>query len=68
MAFKIFEDYVPAMCKYCAKSSRSGEKLMCGKKEVSPDGSCRRYSYDPLRRVPRQQPRLKEYSQSDFKI
>lgn len=49
-----FEKKMEARCAYCKHGSSLGEeRVMCLKKGiVSAAGSCRRFRYDPLRRVP----------------
>lgn len=41
-------------CSYCAHALKIGENVMgCKKKGPVPaDGACRRFRYDPLKRVP----------------
>lgn len=58
-------------CIYCAigKVSCDGESVLCVKKGVmQPDSHCRAFRYDPLKRVPKAQAKLPEYSAEDFSI
>lgn len=68
-ADKLFDDTIPARCEYCEFARRSGESLLCaksaGEQAIKP---CRRYRYDPLKRVPRQEARLPEYPLESFRI
>lgn len=60
-----------AVCKNCkyGRLSPDGENVLCVKKGVvEPDGKCRRYSYDPLKRVPRKAPVLMTADPSDFDL
>ncbi|MBQ3379479.1 MAG: hypothetical protein IJG50_06400 [Clostridia bacterium] len=57
------------MCLYCFNSTKifdDGKQCLCPKAGVvSADHSCRRYKYDPTKRIP---PRRKVFSGGDIKI
>ncbi len=58
-------------CEYCEHGRLATDQVMilCPKKGlVAPTYACRKYLYDPLRRVPRQQPKLPEFSSEDFSL
>jgi hypothetical protein len=60
-----------AICRNCrhGRLSPEGDTVLCVKKGiVDPDGSCRRYSYDPLKRVPRKMPAVREANPEDFDL
>ncbi len=60
-----------AVCRNCkhGRLSPDGETVLCVKKGVvEPDGKCRRYSYDPLKRVPRKAPVLMTADPDDFDL
>lgn len=60
-----------AVCRNCknGRLSPDGENVLCVKKGiVDPDGKCRRYSYDPLKRVPRRMPAVREVNPEDFDL
>lgn len=72
MKSNLFEKkkYPPA-CKYCkrGRSSPDGEIILCVKMGlVNPEGRCRSYSYDPLKRKPQRPPILKSVDPADFEI
>ena len=50
----MFEKNIEPRCGYCQRgSSIEDGKMLCVKKGiVSPAGACRRFRYDPLKRVP----------------
>ena len=50
----LFEKDIEPRCAYCKRSVALDEdQVMCIKKGiVSPAGACRRFQYDPLKRVP----------------
>ncbi len=61
---------IPA-CAYCLKGKETVDKteILCTKKGiVSPDYSCRKFKYDPLRRVPKIPPELEKFTAEDFSI
>lgn len=60
-----------AVCRNCknGRLSPDGETVLCVKKGVvGPDGKCRRYSYDPLKRVPRKAPVLMTADPDEFDL
>ena len=67
MAVKLFNDDITPSCAYCAKMERQEGKMFCPRrKTVTERDSCRSYEYDPLKRVPKQAPRLPEFKPEDF--
>lgn len=72
MAKKIYSEkkHTPK-CEYCihGRPSPNSDSILCEKKGiVDRDDKCRSYKYDPLRRVPRQAPKLPENDASDFEL
>lgn len=58
-------------CETCehGRPFNKGEKILCARKGiVEPGFCCRKYRYDPLRRVPRRAPALQEFRPEDFKL
>ena len=58
-------------CEYCAWGRRASDPRMilcekCG--IVSPYYKCRKFRYDPLRRVPKRPPKLPAFSPEDFSL
>lgn len=52
---KYFDSKMPAKCDYCeyGKRTKDGDKVLCDKNGlVSPDHSCGKFSYSPLKRIP----------------
>ena len=65
------KDAYEAICRNCkhGRLSPEGDTVLCVKKGiVDPDGSCRRYSYDPLKRVPKKMPAVREANPEDFDL
>ena len=52
-----FGDKIETDCAYCRFGS-----------DFDGDGSCRKFSYDPLKRKPFAPPPLREYDPDDFKL
>ena len=61
----------PAVCETClhGRLSPDEESVLCVKKGiVEPDGKCRRYSYDPLKRRPKKPLLVERADPSDFDL
>ncbi|MBR5559033.1 MAG: hypothetical protein IKU72_02155 [Oscillospiraceae bacterium] len=68
---ELFGKHIDPACCYCEHSlpEEAQTTLNCRfKGKVEPSGSCRRFSYDPLRRVPTRQVVLPSYSDEEFKL
>ena len=68
---KLFGNVKEPRCETCAlgKLSANGESVLCVQGGAVPlDHHCRRYQYDPLRRVPKRRPQLGEFSAADFAL
>ena len=68
----LFQKDIEPRCAYCKRGTPlDGEQVICIRRGiVSPTGSCRRFKYDPLKRVP---PRPAKFSGGglsgdDFKL
>ena len=69
MKNKLFGNDTYTTCAYCSrvKKSEDGMILYCGRKGiVRAEDTCRRFSYDPFKRVPRSAPKLPEYEPEEF--
>ena len=67
----LFGADIPPACAYCARgrAARAPGLILCPVQGVvAPRHSCRRFRYDPLRRVPRRQPPLPGFSAEDFSL
>ena len=68
---KLFGNVKEPCCETCAhgKLSANGESVLCVQGGAVPlDHSCRRYQYDPLRRVPKRRPQPGSFSAADFAL
>lgn len=64
------KDIQPA-CEYCArgKLSPDGQTVLCIKKGIMlPSSFCRKFQYDPLRRVPKKAPLLPQFDADEFSL
>lgn len=71
MRRKLYGNNVQATCEYCLHGRRSsdGKAILCPKKGVMPlYHHCRKFEYDPLKRIPSRQPDLQKFTKDDFKI
>ncbi len=70
MKRKLFEKKkYPAVCESCLHGRLSPDEktVLCVKKGiVEPDGKCRSYSYDPLKRKPKKPLIIERADPSDF--
>lgn len=68
----LFRKKIERCCSYCAHGTKiDDEQVLCVKRGVvSADGGCRRFSYDPCKRIP---PKAKpvdfeKFSEEDFSL
>jgi hypothetical protein len=71
MAKKLFGKNIEPACEYCAFGKITSDRKMvacekCG--IVAPFYSCRKYYYDPLKRVPKKANKLSSYGEDEFKL
>lgn len=67
----LFGNHVEPACRHCrfSRETADGRMMLCQHQGVvAPYYSCRKYRYDPLRRVPSRQAVLPEYDKSDFEL
>ena len=68
----LFRKKHPRACSYCCHSTKVGENLfLCAKKgTVNQDFPCRKFRYDPCKRIPIRAKALDfvQYEQADFSL
>ena len=68
----LFRKKMPKSCSYCAHGTKVNEdQVLCMKKGVvSIEGKCRKFSYDPCKRIPARpkMPDFSQYNEEDFKL
>ncbi len=68
---KLFGKNVEPACCYCELGSLAHDKkmILCIKRGItSPYYHCRKFIYAPLKRIPKQKPKMREYSFEEFKL
>lgn len=68
---KLFGNNIEPACTYCALGKPAADNIMvlCRKYgPVAPYFKCKRFKYDPLKRVPKRPPRLPDFSPEDFSL
>jgi hypothetical protein len=66
---KLFGNQIEVKCEYCVNSSDYDGASVCKLKLcLNPDGNCRRFTYDPLKRAPAHLPPLKPHDADEFKL
>ena len=68
---KLFGSNISPACEYCEYGNKSSDNAMilCSKKGVvSPFYSCNKFTYNPVKRIPKRRPVLPEYTQDDFSL
>ena len=72
MKFRFFGKNIEPACEYCAlgKLTSDGKNVLCKKKGVTAlHFKCRRFRYDPLRRIPKRPvPTTAEFTKEDFEL
>ena len=61
----VFGGNIEQDCLYCRYNSGDDE-VICPRKPKR--GKCRKYEYDPTKRMPKIQPALRKYSKDDFSL
>jgi len=68
----LFRKKIEKSCSYCTMGTRmNDEEILCIKRGVVPaDGKCRKFCYDPCKRVPAKAKALdfKKYDQEDYSL
>lgn len=68
----LFRKKMPRSCAYCLRSTKLDEdQVLCAKKGVRPiDDKCRRFQYDPCKRIPGKAKAVdfSKYEEADFSL
>ena len=66
---KLFGNHIDVKCEYCKNSSDYDGASVCKlNRSLLPDGTCPRFTYDPLRRAPQNLPPLGLHDPEEFKL
>jgi len=67
----LFSNSIEPACRHCIYGhlSNSEKKILCVRwGVVEPEFRCKKYQYDPLKRVPMRTPPLPEFEKDDFDL
>ena len=68
----LFRKKIAKSCSYCAHSVQlNDEQVLCIKRGVvSPEGKCRKFTYEPYKRIPSKPKALnfEKYNEEDFSL
>ncbi len=68
----LFRKKIERSCSYCTFGARlDDEQVLCSKKGVCPmDGKCRRFRYDPTKRIPKKSKAMDfaKYDKEDYSL
>lgn len=68
----LFRKKIQRACAYCARGVKlDDESILCTKKGVMPiEGSCRKFRYDPCKRIPSKKKALdfSKYDENDYSL
>ncbi len=71
MRRKLYGNNIQPGCEYCVHARRAadGRVMLCHKRGIVPlYHHCRRFVYDPLKRIPYRQPALEKFQPEDFTL
>ena len=71
MSKSLFDKNISPKCEYCATGiiAVGGKEVLCRRNGVmQPDSCCKKFRYDPLKRVPAVMKIDSDYSEDDFKL
>lgn len=65
---KLFGNNIKPSCKYCDLSTCNGDKIFCSKlsSEVKAYDSCKKFIYNPLKRIPKKEVQLANSAVNDI--
>lgn len=68
----LFRKKLPRSCRYCKCGTQiTDEQVLCNKRgAVATDNACRRFSYDPCKRIPAKAKAIdfSKYNEEEFKL
>ena len=68
MKKQIFGNNILPSCIYCAHSKAEGNSQFCDIHRTLRNGKCRKFSYNPIMRVPRGAAVLPTFEKKDFSL
>lgn len=71
MRYRFFGKNIEPACGYCelGKTTRDGRMVVCSRKGiVYKHYHCKKFVYQPLKRIPRRKPQTEQFSKEDFSL
>ncbi len=65
---KLFGNNIKPDCEYCDYAKFENESYFCTKNKTIINEKCKKFQYNPLKRVPKASPALQQYSPDDFRL
>lgn len=65
---KYFNNDIEPSCDYCSNSLSTNGEVSCRLKKKIKNGKCRKFTYDPLMRIPFNMAALKKYDPKEFQL
>ena len=69
MRRKLYGNNIQPCCEYCTQARRAadGRVMLCSRRGIVPMyHHCRKFQYDPLKRIPFRQPSLRKHQPEEF--
>ncbi len=65
----MFKKNMPPSCAYCAVGVLVNDKILCVKYGITNSkNNCKKFKYDPLKRIPKTSKKILHFDEEDFKI
>ena len=65
---KLFGNNIKPECQYCDIAKIEQESFICTKNKEIINNKCKKFVYNPLKRVPKTSPALQQFSPEDFSL
>jgi len=68
---RLFNPNIEPCCAYCEHGTltKDGQAILCRRRGVMlPGSSCRKFTYDPILRIPSRPPKLPKFDAEDFSL
>lgn len=68
---RLFGNDIKPACKYCTEAFQplGDDRVLCMKKGIMPlDHACKKFSYDPIKRIPPRPKPMERFSEEDFSL
>ncbi len=65
---KLFGNNIKPSCEYCELAKFENKTYVCTKNKEIINEKCKKFEYNPLKRVPKSSPALQQFSPEDFAL